>query len=68
VIRNLGAISNSLFEELIYNYCFLFLFIAFSKTDVTQWCTEHEYELLELEKSATSETDDDEDNEDNHRK
>jgi len=42
-----------------------------SRTDVKQWCTEHEYELLELEKSTTSETDDDEkeeNDEDNHRK
>ncbi|CAF3566414.1 unnamed protein product [Rotaria sordida] len=38
-----------------------------SKMDVKQWCTEHEYELLELEKTTTSETDD-EDDENNHRK
>ncbi|CAF0800106.1 unnamed protein product [Rotaria sordida] len=36
-----------------------------SKMDVKQWCTEHEYELLELEKTTTSETDD-EDDENNH--
>ncbi len=51
---------------------FFVLSIAMSRTDVKQWCTEHEYELLELEKSTTSETDDDEkeenDDEDNHRK
>jgi len=35
-----------------------------SRTDAKQWCTEHEYELLELEKSTTSETDDDDDEED----
>ncbi len=45
--------------------------IAISKTDLKQWCTEHEYELLQLEKSTTSETDDDEeveDEENTHRK
>jgi len=44
------------------------LSIAISKTDVKQWCTEHEYEFLQLEKSTTSETDDDEDEENTHRK
>lgn len=45
-----------------------------SRTDVKQWCTENEYELLELEKNTTSETEDnddeedDDDNENNHRK
>jgi len=41
-----------------------------SRTDVKQWCTEHEYELLQLEKSTTSETDndDEDDDENNHRK
>ncbi|CAF1356042.1 unnamed protein product [Adineta ricciae] len=38
-----------------------------SKTDIKQWCTEHGYELLELEKSATSETDDDDEDENTHR-
>ncbi len=48
-----------------------FLSIAISKTDIKQWCTENEYELLELEKTATSETDDNDDDdgdENNHRK
>ncbi|UJR27538.1 hypothetical protein I4U23_008820 [Adineta vaga] len=34
------------------------------KTDLKQWCTEHGYELLELDKSTTSETDDDDDDDD----
>lgn len=43
--------------------------IAISRIDAKQWCTEHEYELLELEKTTTSETDDDdEDDENSHRK
>jgi hypothetical protein len=47
------------------------LSIAISRIDVKQWCTEHKYELLELEKNTTSEPEDDEeenDDEDNHRK
>ncbi|CAF3576186.1 unnamed protein product [Adineta steineri] len=35
-----------------------------SRTDIKQWCTEHDYELLELEKNKTSETDDEDDDED----
>ncbi|CAF3623306.1 unnamed protein product [Rotaria socialis] len=38
-----------------------------SKTDVKQWCTEHEYELLELEKTTTSESDGEDDDEDSHQ-
>jgi hypothetical protein len=57
---------------MIILFDFAFSFIALSRTDVKQWCKEHEYELLELEKSTTSETDDDDDDpeeeEDNHRK
>jgi len=56
---------------MIVLFDFAFSFIALSRTDVKQWCKEHEYELLELEKSTTSETDDDEkeeNDEDNHRK
>lgn len=40
---------------------------AISKMDLKQWCTEHEYELLELEKTTTSETDNDEEDENSHR-
>lgn len=42
-----------------------------SRTDVKQWCTTHEYELLELEKNKTSETDEEdeeEEGENSHRK
>lgn len=48
--------------------------LALSRTDVKQWCTTHEYELLELEKSTTSEIDDgdeeeeEEEGENSHRK
>lgn len=36
-----------------------------SRFEIKQWCSEHQYELLELEKRATSETEnDDEDDED----
>jgi hypothetical protein len=70
----MDTLLKSLFEEII-NDCsrnyFCLLFIALSKTDVKQWCTEHGYELLELEKSTTSESDDDDDEEEDegsHRK
>ena len=39
-----------------------------SRMDVKHWCTEHEYELLELEQTTTSETDDDDEDENHHRK
>ncbi len=58
-------------KKTIFYWLILFLSIAISKTDLKQWCTEHEYELLQLEKSTTSETDDDEeveDEENTHRK
>lgn len=35
-----------------------------SKTDVKQWCTNNQYELLELEKTSKSEADDDDDADD----
>ena len=43
-------------------------FSALSRFEIKQWCSEHQYELLELEKRATSETEnDDEDDEDEQR-
>ena len=38
--------------------------LAISRSDLKQWCSEHDYELLELEKTATSENDDEQDEQD----
>ena len=37
---------------------------ALSRFEIKQWCSEHQYELLELEKRATSETDNDDEDDD----
>ena len=42
----------------------LSLSLAISRTDIKKWCTEHDYELLELEKSTTSETEETEEEND----
>lgn len=34
------------------------------KTDIKQWCTNNQYELLELEKTSTSETEEEDDDDD----
>ena len=44
----------------------LSLSLAISRTDIKQWCTEHEYELLELEKSTASETEETEEEDDDN--
>lgn len=45
-------------------WVFLVILLAMSKTDVKQWCTNNQYELLELEKTSKSEADDDDDADD----
>jgi hypothetical protein len=48
--------------------------LAMTQLEMKEWCTEHDYELLELEKSISSDMDateddgDDDDTENNHRK
>ena len=42
----------------------LSLSLAISRADIKKWCTEHDYELLELEKSTTSETEETEEEND----
>ena len=41
---------------------------ALSRFEIKQWCSEHQYEFLELEKRATSETENDEEDDDDEQR